>query len=179
MSPSSDRYSRRSLLRLVGGGGVLALAGCAAPFEGSPSFDSAYTTYLDQELLTSDAKSGDQPWATSLITDESRLQRQLRLEAIPEARANEWRNLDFSEFFLAVFSSPLAVLPQGELRRDVVRGAIEDSEFVFEVSMSECPPEVSEVESWAVQFLLVEQWSRNGDRAPKSVGVASDLLSKC
>lgn len=179
MQRSDDGIGRRSLLQKIGGSGLLALSGCTTPLEDSPSFDSAHTEYIDRRLLTSEPGFENEPYDAALIIDRSQFQRRLRLDAVSEARAEEWKSIDFSSSFLAIFSSAFAVLPEGELRRDVVSGALQDSTFVFEVSRSDCPPKVSDSEPWAVRFVLVERWSRNGQPAPETVSVEANVLQDC
>ncbi|KTG09220.1 hypothetical protein AUR64_15620 [Haloprofundus marisrubri] len=147
-----------------------SVAGCTELVT-SPDFTSGASTSADSAVLRYGPTPTDgAPFAAKVFTTAETARSEIHWDALPEPY-HEYRDIDFSESFLAVYVTRYQVLPPGQFKGWCPLSKLDGDEFVFELKLETWPP----VAGNRVQVQL-EQWMLNGNEPPKRARVDVSLV---
>ena len=157
---------RRFLQSCVAGTSNTVLAGCSG-LVGPPQFRSGYVSYRDQPVVEGGpTPNTGPPLFATVLTSRTDARNRMNWNAFPETEVNDWRDVDYSEFFVAVFISQYVITPPGAVKGGCPLGRPTGDTFTFSLGYDQWPPMAGKQ-----VFTLLQKWQLNGSNPPEQATI--------
>lgn len=166
--------TRRHLLRATAGTTAVALSGCIASLDTPTARDRYVSTTPEDPLIQNyDTWVNELPFAATLVTSDGEADRTLDLDALPEARIDDWRTVDYDRNAVSVFVSTRQFHEAESQHVLDVTSTLENDTVEYEITVEEWPEPLVE-NARQYYYTRIARWDEPVDEDDANATVTLD-----